>query len=182
MRVSVMLHLPALKLTGEIERVARAAHDMRLAVRGLYGEGTEAIGDFYQLSNQVTLGKTEEEMIEDFGQNIIPKVVEYERQARDALIAKRAAQLDDKIWRAYGALRTARIISSEETLFLLSQLRLAINTGRFDRFDISALNNMLMPSQPAHLQMAEGRSLDGEERGVLRATFLRERLQSLDPN
>ena len=81
-RVSVMLHLPALKLTGEIEKVFRAAKDMRLAVRGLYGEGTEATGDFYQISNQTTLGKTEEDIISDFKHLVIPKIIDYEHHAR----------------------------------------------------------------------------------------------------
>ena len=87
MRVSVMLHLPALKMTGEIEKVFRAARDMRLAVRGLYGEGTEATGDFFQISNQTTLGRSEEEIIEDFQDNVIPQIIDYEHQARKALLA-----------------------------------------------------------------------------------------------
>jgi len=179
-RVSVMLHLPALQLTNEIVRVARAAEELRLAVRGLYGEGTEAVGHFYQISNQTTLGRSEKDIVEEFGHTIIPKVVEYERAARQALIDKRPVQLDDKIWRAYGSLRTARIISSEETLFHLSHLRLGIATGRFDKLDVPALNDLIMPTQPAHLQKASGRSLTGEERGAMRAEFLRKKLESLN--
>src|SRR5678816_943592 len=101
-RVSVMLHLPALKLTGEIEKVFRAAKDMRLAVRGLYGEGTEATGDFYQISNQTTLGKTEEDIIGDFRGVVIPKIIDYEHHARKTLAAERSIQLDDKVCRALG--------------------------------------------------------------------------------
>src|SRR5205814_6425200 len=107
-RVSVMLHLPALKLTGEIEKVFRAAKDMRLAVRGLYGEGTEATGDFYQISNQSTLGKSEEDIISDFKHLVIPKIIEYEQHARRTLLNDRTIALDDKVCRARRTLRTAR--------------------------------------------------------------------------
>ena len=100
-RVSVMLHLPALKLTGEIEKVFRAAKDMRLAVRGLYGEGTEATGDFYQISNQTTLGKTEEDIISDFKHLVIPKIIDYEHHARKTLLNDRTVALDDKVCRAW---------------------------------------------------------------------------------
>ena len=105
-RVSVMLHLPALKLTGEIEKVFRAAKDMRLAVRGLYGEGTEATGDFYQISNQTTLGKTEDEIISDFKHLVIPKIIDYEHHARRTLVNDRTVALDDKVSRALGMLQT----------------------------------------------------------------------------
>ena len=97
-----MLHLPALKLTGEIEKVFRAAKDMRLAVRGLYGEGTEATGDFYQISNQTTLGKTEDEIISDFKHLVIPKIIDYEHHARRTLLNDRTVALDDKVCRALG--------------------------------------------------------------------------------
>jgi len=175
-RVSVMLHLPALRLTKEIERVARAARDMHLAVRGLYGEGTEAIGDFYQVSNQTTLGKTEEAIIATFSEKIIPKMVEYERSARDTLVRQHAARLDDKIWRAYGLLSNARRISSNETHALLSPLRMGIRLGRFDKLDLPLLNELFLFTQPAHLQKVLGRSMDEEERGVARADYIRSRL------
>ena len=175
-RVSVMLHLPALKLTKEIERVARAARDMRLAVRGMYGEGTDAVGDLYQVSNQTTLGKSEEEIIKVFSEKIIPKVVEYERAARDSLARQNANELDDKIWRAFGILSNARRISSEETQVLLSPLRMGIHMQRFDKIDIPALNKLFLHSQPAHLQKLHGKPLDDGERDIVRADFIRSRL------
>lgn len=175
-RVSVMLHLPALKWTKEIERVARAARDMRLAVRGLYGEGTDAIGDLYQVSNQTTLGKTEEEIITAFGQAIIPRVVEYEQAARESLARLRPYQLDDRIWRAYGTLRNARCISSEEVQALLSPIRVGIHMGRFTEFDAAALSDIFLYTQPAHLQKANGQTMDGEERAISRANYVRSRL------
>src|SRR2546421_6351035 len=115
-RVSVMLHLPALKLTGEIEKVFRAAKELKLAVRGLYGEGTEATGDFYQISNQTTLGKSEEDLISDFKHLVIPKIIDYEHHARKTLLNDRTTALDDKVYRALGVLRFARLITSEDTL------------------------------------------------------------------
>lgn len=177
-RVSVMVHLPALKLTKEIERVARAAKDMRLAIRGLYGEGTEAIGDLYQISNQVTLGVAEEEVLEVLGERTIPKIVEYEKTARDTLARTRSSQLDDKVWRAYGILCHARRINNDETQMLLSSLRMGIHLGRFDVFDLRRLNELFLHTQPAHLQKLHGRTLSEEEQGVVRAEYLRGRLST----
>jgi protein arginine kinase len=175
-RVSVMLHLPALRMTKEIDRVARATRDMRLAVRGMHGEGTDAAGDLYQLSNQTTLGKTEEEIIKGFSDHIVPKIVEYERKARESLVQTSPHLLDDKIWRAYGVLSNARRLSSDETQTLLSPLRMGIGMERFDRFDITALNEMFLYSQPGHLQKMHGQSLCDEERDVVRADYLRRRI------
>jgi protein arginine kinase len=177
-RASVMVHLPALKLTKEIERVARAAKDMRLAIRGLYGEGTEAIGDLYQISNQVTLGVAEEEVLEVLGERTIPKIVDYEKTAQDKLARTRSSQLDDKIWRAYGILCHARRISSDETQTLLSSLRMGIHLGRFDVFDLRRLNELFLHTQPAHLQKLHGRTLSEDEQGVVRADYLRSRLSA----
>ena len=175
-RVSVMLHLPALKLTAEIEKVFRAAKDMRLAVRGLYGEGTEATGDFYQISNQTTLGKTEEEIISDFKHQVIPRIIDYEEHARKTLLKERTTALDDKVFRALGALRSARLMSSEEVLFLLSHLRMGINLGRIKDIDIRTINELFLLTQPAHLQKIQGKKLDGDLRRAARAEFIRHRL------
>jgi protein arginine kinase len=175
-RVSVMLHLPALKLTGEIEKVFRAAKDLRLAVRGLYGEGTEATGDFYQISNQTTLGKSEEEIISDFKHLVIPKIIDYEHHARRTLLNDRTVALDDKVQRAVGLLRAARLIASEETLFLLSHLRMGINLGRVKDIDIRTINELFLMTQPAHLQKMQGRKLEGDLRRAVRADFIRQRL------
>ncbi|HET6251325.1 MAG TPA: protein arginine kinase [Tepidisphaeraceae bacterium] len=175
-RVSVMLHLPALKLTGEIEKVFRAAKDMRLAVRGLYGEGTEATGDFYQISNQSTLGKTEDEIISDFKHLVIPKIIEYEQHARRTLRDDRTVQLDDKVSRAVGILRSARLISSEETLLLLSHLRMGVHLDRVKDVDMRTVNELFLLTQPAHLQKIQGRKLEGDVRRAARADYIRQRL------
>lgn len=177
-RVSVMLHLPALKLTNELEKVVQAARDMRLAVRGLYGEGTEASGDLYQISNQTTLGKSEEELIEEFNDRIIPKIVEYETMAREALVRDKPVALDDKIWRAYGVLENARAVSSEETLFLLSHLRMGVSLGRIEQLKLDTVNRLFLLTQPGHLQKLCGVRLDGEERSIRRAEFIRQHLIS----
>ena len=177
-RVSVMLHLPALKLTGEIEKVFRAAKDMRLAVRGLYGEGTEATGDFYQISNQTTLGKSEDEIISDFKHQVIPKIIDYEHHARRTLLNDRTVALDDKVCRALGILRSARLLASEETLFLLSHLRMGVNLGRVKDIDLRTLNELFLLTQPAHLQKIQGKKLEGDLRRAARADYIRQRLNS----
>ena len=147
-RVSVMMHLPALKLTGEIEKVKRAARDMHLAVRGLFGEGSEALGDLYQISNQTTLGKTEKETLADFETAVIPQIIAYEHQARQALLRQREKQLDDKIWRAWALLTNARVLGTDEALQLLSHVRLGVHTTRLDRIDIRTVNELLLLCQP----------------------------------
>jgi protein arginine kinase len=175
-RVSVMLHLPALKLTGEIEKVFRAAKELRLAVRGLYGEGTEATGDFYQISNQTTLGKTEDEIISDFKHLVIPKIIEYEQHARRTLRDERTVQLDDKVCRALGILRSSRLMASEETLLLLSHLRMGVHLGRVKDIDLRTVNELFLLTQPAHLQKIQGRKLEGDVRRAARADYIRQRL------
>jgi protein arginine kinase len=175
-RVSVMLHLPALKFAGEIEKVFRAAKDMKLAVRGLYGEGTEATGDFYQISNQTTLGKDEQELIGDFKNVVIPKIIDYEHQARRTLRDERLTALDDRVFRALGTLRSARLLASEEVLLLLSHLRMGVNLGRVKDVDIKTINELFLLTQPAHLQRLMGRKIDGDVRRAARADFIRQRL------
>lgn len=176
LRVSVMLHLPALKLTGEIEKVFRAAKELRLAVRGLYGEGTEATGDFYQISNQTTLGKSEEQILNEFQVAVVPRIVEYELQARRVLTSDRAVAVDDRIYRAVGVLRSARLLTSEEVLFLLSHVRLGIHLGRITDIDMKAVNELFLQTQSAHLQKMLGKRLEGDERRTARATYVRQRL------
>jgi protein arginine kinase len=175
-RVSVMLHLPALKLTGEIEKVFRAAKDMRLAVRGLYGEGTEATGDFYQISNQTTLGKSEDDIISDFKNLVIPKIIDFEVHARKMLVSDRTVALDDKVCRALGCLRSARLMASEETINLLSHVRMGVNLGRVKDLDIRTLNELFLQTQPAHLQKIQGKKMEGDVRRAARADYIRHRL------
>ncbi len=175
-RVSVMLHLPALRLTNELEKVGQAARDLKLAVRGLYGEGTEALGDFFQISNQITLGRSEEEILDDFRHTIIPQIVAYEQAARQALLQRRPLALDDKIFRAFGLLQSARQISSNEALQYLSHVRMGVHTGRLKSIDLRTVNELVLQTQPAHLQKLEGGRLTGEQRSIARARLIRSRL------
>ena len=176
LRVSVMLHLPALRLTNELEKVGQAARDMKLAVRGLHGEGTEAVGDFFQVSNQITLGRGEEEIIDDFRSVVIPKIVEYEHAARDALVHSRPQALDDKIYRAMGQLKNARLMSSNEAMQYLSHVRMGLHVNRVEEIDLQTLNELFLQIQPAHLQKLYGGRLNGEQRSIERANFIRTRL------
>jgi protein arginine kinase len=177
-RVSVMLHLPALRLTNELEKVGQAARDLRLAIRGLYGEGTEALGDFFQVSNQITLGRTEMEVIDDFRNLVIPKIVEYECAARDALLKHKPEALDDKVWRAVGMLKSARVISSSEAMQHLSHVRMGLHVGRLTAPDLQTINELFLQVQPAHLQKLHGERLSGEQRSIERAAFIRARLNA----
>jgi len=176
LRVSVMLHLPALKMSGQIEQAFRAAKDMKLAIRGLYGEGTEASGDFFQVSNQTTLGKEEGQIVEEFVKNTIPQFIQYEARARKGLVSKDPVAIDDKAYRSISLLRSARTISSEETMYLLSLVRLGVNMGRITDVDIKAVNELFLLTQPAHLQRILGKEMDARERGEARAAFIRKRL------
>ena len=175
-RVSVMMHLPALKLTGEIERVKRAARDMHLAVRGLFGEGSESLGDLFQVSNQTTLGRTEKEILDDFEGTVIPQIIEYEQQARRALIRQREKQLEDKVWRAWALLTNARVMGTDEALALLSHLRLGIHLDRCDKASIRTINELFLLCQPAHLQRVMGQEMTPAARRIARADLLRQRL------
>jgi protein arginine kinase len=175
-RVSVMLHLPALKITNQIEKFFNATRDMDLAVRGLFGEGTEALGDFYQISNQVSLGVSEESIVNEFTETVVPKIVEYEQEARKQLISSQADVLNDKIYRALGILKNAHVITSQEALFLLSHLRMGINMKRLDGISIPTINELFLLTQPAHLQLNCGKILEPGQRDSLRAQIIRQHL------
>ena len=180
MRASVMLHLPALVMTRQIEKVFQAVSKINLAVRGLYGEGTQASGDFYQISNQPTLGKTELEIISNI-ESVIPKIVEYERTVRETLLENKREIVEDKVWRAYGMLRHARTINSEETMDLLSAVRMGVNLGLVPDLEMRTVNELFISTQPAHLQKQERSELNSPERDITRATFIRNRLGGRGP-
>jgi len=181
-RVSVMMHLPALKLTGEIEKVIRAARDMHLAIRGLFGEGTEAIGDFFQISNQTTLGVTEQEVVENFSRRIVPRIVEYELKARQLLTHQESVLLDDKISRSLGLLQNARMLSSEETMYLLSHIRMGVHLGRVRNVELKTINELFLQTQPAHLQVLHGQLATTAEQRKMRAKVVRSRLGDASMN
>ncbi len=178
-RFSVMLHLPGLRMAGEIEKVKHAAADMSLAVRGFYGEGSEAFGDFYQLSNQTTLGKSEAQLLDELAEKILPEVIEYERQSRQRLLEKRRWQLEDTVHRAIGVLRHARLLGVDETMKLLSIVRLGVCLGVVDTIDMTTLHRLMLLVQPTHLQQTVGKSLTQDDRKRERARVVRERFASM---
>jgi protein arginine kinase len=176
MRTSVMLHLPAVEWTKQLEKIFRALQKINLAVRGLYGEGSRASGHFYQISNQVTLGKSETGILSEI-REVIPTIITYERQARTAWLRENRQALQDRVSRAYGTLCSATMMTSEETMELLSYVRLGINLGLLDDITIPTVNELFIHTQPAHLQKLTGTALDGEERNAARARYLRNRLR-----
>jgi len=175
-RVSVLVHLPALVITHQIEKVFRSLQKINLVVRGLYGEGTQAMGDFYQISNQITLGKDEPAIIDQVS-DVIPFVIDYERKARQFLLDEKQNDLFDRVSRAYGTLQTAQQISSEETMYLLSRVRMGVNLGLIDDLEIPAINQLFLRTQPAHLQKIRDTTMDTDSRNVQRAIYLREQLK-----
>lgn len=172
MRASVMIHLPALGLTRQIEQVVHAVQKMGLVVRGLYGEGSQASGNFFQISNQATLGKSELEIVESIT-STVPTIVMMERKARQALMDQNRELLEDRVWRSLGLLRSARVINSSETLEHLSHLRLGVNLGLIDKLDSATVNQLFILTLPAHLQKIEGRVLEPKQRDIVRAHFIR---------
>jgi len=170
-----MLHMPSLVLTRQIEKVFRAVARLRLAVRGLYGEGTQATGDIYQISNQASLGRSEADILKTLGA-VIPQIIEYEQQARQVLVSESPLALDDRIFRAWGLLTHARTISSEETLTLLSAVRLGIHMGRLKGVDIGLVNELFLLTRPGHIQKMRGGELTEAERDIARAEYVRKQL------
>jgi protein arginine kinase len=178
LRASVMLHLPALGLTKQIEKVFRALQKINLAVRGLHGEGSRAFGDLYQISNQVTLGKSEAKILGEI-KEVIQTIVQYERQARTALLKERRQAEQDRVARALGTLGSATMITAEETMELLSIVRLGIHLRLIDDLPATCVNQLFIQTQAAHLQKLVGHPLDGEERNAQRAKYLKARLREL---
>jgi len=179
MRVSVMLHLPALRLTGELDKAIQAARDMHLAVRGLYGEGTQAAGDFFQLSNETTLGKTEQQLVEELAHLVLPGVIDYELRAREALASgPDRAGVEDHVFRSVSILRSARRLGSDEMMFLLSMVWLGVQLGWLPDIPLAMVNDLFMSGQPAHLQRLLGRTMTPVQRAEARAQFIQQRLAS----
>ena len=177
LRASVMLHLPALVITNQIGRVLQAITKLGVAARGFYGEGTEASGNFFQISNQVTLGRTEEDIIDNIVK-LINQVIGREKSAREYLIAHSKAALSDRVWRAYGTLKSARIITSDETIRLLSLIRLGVDIEIIKDISRKALNELLILTRPAHLQKMEKKKLSASDRDIKRADLIREKLKT----
>jgi protein arginine kinase len=179
MRASVMVHLPGLVLTDQIAQVMKAVTKIGLAVRGLYGEGTEALGNLFQISNQQTLGEKEQDIIQQI-EKVVEGILRSETNARSKLSEDHRTMLNDQVGRAYAILRHAHILNSKEALNLLSMLRLGADLDLIPECDRSILDMLLLEIQPAHLQMRAGRELSPQERDVLRAEITRQRLQTVN--
>ena len=180
LRASVLVHLPGLVLTKEIGKVLQGLGQVGLTFRGLYGEGSEVVGNFLQLSNQTTLGKSEEELIEHLDK-IVRQVIQYEDQARQVLLRDAPQVTEDKIWRAYGLLRYARSLSFEELMNLLSGIRLGVGLKLLPELRVYTLNKLMIFTQTAHLEQAAGRDLPPSECDAHRAVYVRKILSKEGP-
>ena len=175
-RVSAMLHLPGLVLGEQINPIIQSVNKLGLAVRGLYGEGTEALGNVFQVSNQMTLGEAETAIVERL-EKVLAQIIEHEENARASLLEKKPKMVYNHIGRAYGILANAHSISSKETMNLLSLMRLGVDVGLFPGVDRSLVDELFILTQPAHLQKQHSEKLSAEERDLLRADMVRERLK-----
>lgn len=175
-RVSAMLHLPALVLAEQINQIIQAVGKLGLAVRGLYGEGTEALGNVFQVSNQMTLGEDEATIVERINK-VLLQIIEHEENARVSLMEKKLKMILNHIGRAYGILAHAHSITSKETMNLLSLLRLGVDLHQFTGLERALVDELFIITQPAHLQKSFSEKLSAEERDVMRADMLRERLR-----
>ena len=179
LRASVLIHLPGLVLTKEITKVLQGLSQVGLTFRGLYGEGSEVVGNFFQLSNQTTLAKSEVDLLDHLGK-MVRQIIEYEEQARQILLRDAPAVIEDKVWRAYGLLRHARSLPVEEAMNLLSGVRLGVGLGLISDVSMYALNKLLVYAQPAHIAAhdAGGQALSPSEINIRRASYVRQSLTS----
>lgn len=174
-RASVMLHLPALVLTRQINRILAAVNQVGLAVRGLYGEGSEALGNLFQISNQITLGQTEQEIIDNL-YSVVKQMIEHERSARERLMMESKLKILDRVNRSYGILAHAAIIDSKEAAQRLSDVKLGIDLGLIKDVSSTILNELTIMTQPGFLQRYAGSHLNANERDIHRAEMIRKRL------
>jgi protein arginine kinase len=177
-RVSAMLHLPGLVLAEQINPIIQSVNKLGLAVRGLYGEGTEALGNVFQVSNQMTLGEGEGAIVERL-EKVLAQIIEHEENARATILEKKPKMVYNHIGRAYGILANAHSISSKETMNLLSLMRLGVDVGLFPGVDRALVDELFILTQPAHLQKQHSEKLSAEERDLLRADMVRERLKQV---
>lgn len=176
MRLSVLIHLPGLVLTREIDKVVSHITRTGLVVRGFYGEGSDVLGNLFQISNQNTLGVTEQDIINHI-LRVSHEIIEQEASARQRLVDEAQDMIEDKIWRAYGILKNARVLTSDEVMNLLSAVRLGHAMKVIDFLDVTLINEILLLSQPAHLQKYFGHAMDFSKRDFVRAQMVREKLR-----
>ncbi|MFB1083208.1 protein arginine kinase [Jeotgalibacillus sp. JSM ZJ347] len=176
LRASVMMHLPGLMMTHQMNRIIPAIGQFGLVARGIYGEGSEALGNIFQISNQTTLGKSEEDITEDL-LHVVDQIIAQEKSAREALVKSSGIQLEDRVFRSYGTLRYSRVIESKEAAKCLSDVRLGIDLGFIENVSRSILNELMILTQPGFLQQYAGGFLRPVERDIRRASLIRERLE-----
>ncbi|MFJ7978473.1 protein arginine kinase [Peribacillus sp. NPDC096379] len=177
LRASVMMHLPGLVLTRQINKIIPAINQLGLVVRGMYGEGSSAVGNIFQISNQITLGKSEKDIVEDLT-SVVQQIIAQERSAREALVKTSHIQLEDRVYRSLGVLLNARIIESIEAATCISDVSLGIDLGYIKNIEKSVMNELMILTQPGFLQKYAGGPLQPYERDVRRASLIRERLDS----
>jgi protein arginine kinase len=172
LRASVLVHLPALVTTGQKDKVLNGIGQMGLAVRGFYGEGSEVMGNIFQISNRTALGSSEIDIVQSL-QKVVGQVLDFESRAREILLRDARSRIEDKVWRAYGILKYCRRVNLQEVMSLTSAVRLGLCLGMIDSISAVGLNSMVFMSQPAHLQKREGRRMATEERETARADMVR---------
>jgi protein arginine kinase len=177
LRASLLVHLPGLVLTNDVDRVLHGLRRLDLTVRGFYGEGSGALGAQFQISNSATLGRREAEIVEDLAVHVV-EVIRCEQRAREALQDRDRARLEDRVWRAWATLHHARLLTTREAFESLGDLRLGSGLGILPLLDESSLNTLLLNVQAAHLQVAHGRTMESEERDATRAEYVREQLRN----
>ncbi|HYF81837.1 MAG TPA: protein arginine kinase [Clostridia bacterium] len=177
MRASVMVHLPALNITGNMSKILQAVAHIGLTIRGLYGEGTEIMGNIFQISNQITLGRAEEEIVENLTA-VTKQIIEKEKEARKILLENNRIQIEDKIWRSWGIMKNARVLNSQECMKLLSDVRLGVDVGIIENIPAQLLNEIMIETQTASVQKHSGRELSAGERDIIRAEMVRSKLNS----
>nr|WP_281287189.1 protein arginine kinase [Paenibacillus hemerocallicola] len=176
-RASVMMHLPALVLTQQMNRILQAINQVGLAVRGIYGEGSEAIGNVFQVSNQITLGQSEEEIIDNL-HSVAKQIIEHERAARQKLLGESKMRITDRVKRSYGILSHAAIMDSKEAAQRLSDVRLGVDLGLLKNVSPHVLNELMVMTQPGFLQQYAGAKLSADDRDIRRAELIREKILS----
>jgi protein arginine kinase len=172
LRISAMVHLPGLVRSDDIRQVIEGLRQVRLTVRGSYGEGSDVVGDFFQISNNITLGQSETDMVKDLEIHV-KKVIEFEKKARKELIKEARTLLEDKVWRAYGLLKNARLINSKEAMALISTVRMGVGLGIIGDLKFEDINKILITIQPMHIQRRYGEELTAENRDRMRANYIR---------
>ncbi len=179
LRASVMMHLPGLVLTQQMNRIIPAISQLGLVVRGIFGEGSEALGNIFQISNQITLGKSEDDIVDDLA-SVVRQIIAQELSAREALVKTSNIQLEDRVFRSLGVLENSRIIQSKEAAQCLSDVRLGIDLGIIKNISRSILNELMILTQPGFLQQYSGGHLHPNERDIRRASLIRDRLKLED--